>query len=384
MQSQPESYALREHQEECVKAVLYAYLYQGRNQGIVEAPCSAGKTLCAIAIFSELIKRDSSTTALFILPSILLAHQTLREAKRFFPHHQIGLVQAENKQYNHKIVIATIDTLANPLTRKRLFAAQRFKRFSFLWIDECHLRLGENLEDILFDLEDDGALRLGTSATVWRSDNQSLAIPFPHGLFHSIDRKPLIEEGHVLDFDVHEIRTNMTNRYEKAVWGWREYVKEKQMIFFANSKSDAIGFQRFLRKQNIKSALILSDTPGWKRERATAAFRTGEVPILVSLRVLITGIDLPEACAGMIGCNSWMRGEDTINHHQATGRIARTYGEKEKGILLYLTTEQCHGIPAIQSSLGELPGKMVRKLPKKAKRKKKERKRAPTDQLRLL
>jgi superfamily II DNA or RNA helicase len=362
LESKTESFDLRPHQQECVDRVIYAYFYHNRNQGVIEAPCASGKTISALAILRELIRRDTSTTALLLVPTIALAHQVVVEAKRFFPHHQIGLVQAENREYNHKIVVATIETLSNPLTRMKLFRVQRFRKFSFIWIDEAHL-FTMSLDPIFADLEEDGALRLGTSATVWRSDDLSLSISFPHGLFHSIDREPLVEEGYVLPFKIHKIETTPSNRYEQALWAWKEHAKGKQTIVFANSKNDVIRFHRFFKKQGIKSAIVLGDTPDWKRDEVFRDFREGKVLILVSFGVLVTGVDFPWAVAAIIARNTWMKGENTVGHHQATGRVGRTHGEsaKQAGILIYLTSEKYSRIPQIHSSLGELPGKTQRK-----------------------
>lgn len=360
LESETETFDLRPHQQVCVDRVVDAYFYHNKNQGIIEAPCAAGKTISALAILQELIRRDPSTTALLLVPSIALAHQTIAEAKRFFPHHQIGLVQAENREYNHKIVVATIETLSNPLTRQQLFRAQRFRKFSFLWIDEAHI-FSFSLDPIFDDLEEEGALRLGTSATVWRSDDLSLRISFPHGLFHSIDRAPLIEEGYVLPFEVHQVETTPKNRYMQALVAWREHAKEKQTIIFANSTHDAVKFQSFLKKQGIKSALVLGDTPDWKRDKIFQAFRDGEILILVSFGVLITGVDSPWTVAAIIARSTWMRGKNTVGHHQATGRVVRTHDGKHAGILIYLTSEKYNRIPQIHSSLGELPGEIHRK-----------------------
>jgi superfamily II DNA or RNA helicase len=218
-----------------------------------------------------------------------------------------------------------------------------------------------SLDAILEDLEDEGALRLGVTATPWRSDNQSLLQLFPHGLFCSIDREPLIEEGYVLPFEIHQVETAPKNRYDQTLWAWREHAKEKQTIIFANSTNDAMKFQAFFKRKDVKSSLVLGDTPDWRREEIFRDFREGKTLILVSFGVLVTGVDFPWAVAAIIARNTWMRGKNTVGHHQATGRVGRTHDGKHAGVLIYLTSEKYNRIPEIHSSLGELPGEIDKK-----------------------
>lgn len=364
LSSNREQFHLRPYQQDCVDAVLSAYFYQNREKGVVEMACGAGKTIAALNTYNELCQRDPSTTGLFLVPTIDLAQQNAIEARRFFPHHEIGLVQAENREYNHPIVVATIDTLANPITRRRLFRAQRFRKFNFVWVDEAHLRVSGVLEDILADLEAPHALRLGVTATPWRSDYVSLLSRYPNGLFYSIGRDPLVSQGHVLPFEQHRVETTLANRYARAEWAWREHLDEERTVLFANDIRDARKFRNHFERRGIPSEVVIGKTASERRKSIYEALHEKNVRVLCTVGVLVTGVNLPWIMGAIIARNSWMAGNYTIGHHQAVGRIARTSSEcgldglplKTSGKLVYLTSDKYRYIPQIISEVGCLPG----------------------------
>jgi superfamily II DNA or RNA helicase len=360
-----EPFHLRPYQQDCVDTVLSSYFYGNREKGVVEMSCGAGKTHVALNVYDELCRRDPSTTGLFLVPTIDLAVKNAREACRFFPQHEVGLVQAENREYNHPIVVATIDTLANPITRRKLFRAQRFRKFNFLWIDECHLRVQGTLEEILADLEAPYALRLGVTATPWRSDETSLLTRYPDGLFYSIGRDTLVEEGHVLPYATYRVQTTPANRMEQAVWAWSKHLEEERTVLFANNIRDAYRFRNHFRGEGIASAVVIGKTVSDRRASIYEALHGKDVKVLCNVGVLVTGVDLPWLMGAIIAKDSWMAGKYTIGHHQATGRIARLSDEigpdgfpyKTSGKLVYLTSEKYNHIPQIISQVGALPGK---------------------------
>lgn len=364
LSSSCEQFHLRPYQQDCVDAVLSAYFYQNREKGVVEMGCGGGKTHCALDVYHELCKRDPTSTGLFLVPTIELAIKNAKESQRFFPRHEIGLVQAENREYNHPIVVATIDTLANPITRRKLFRAQRFRKFNFVWIDECHIRAMGTLEDILADLEAPHALRLGVTATPWRSDDVSLLARYPDGLFYSIGRDKLVGEGHVLPFETYKIETHFSNRYERAEWSWREHLDEERTILFANNIRDARKFRSHFQSSGIASEVVIGKTASERRKSIYESLHEKDVRILCNVGVLVTGVDFPWVRGAIIARDSWMAGNYTIGHHQAVGRIARTSSEcgpdglplKTSGKLAYLTSEKYPHIPQIISEVGCLPG----------------------------
>src|SRR5438445_3696900 len=246
--STQETFSLRPYQQECVEATLYAYFYGDRRKGLIEMPTGAGKTLSALNTLYRLRSIDYQTTGLLLAPTIDLALKNFTEARRFFPQEEVGLVQAENRMYQHPVVVATIDTLANPATRRKLLWAQGGKKFSFVWIDESHLKTLGILRDILQDLEDDYALRLGVSATPERGDGRSLESVFPDGFFYRIKISELVAEDYLLPFRVHKVMTTEKNRQRDAVRAWREYCEQAGTILFARSVADAQSFHKHFRK----------------------------------------------------------------------------------------------------------------------------------------
>ncbi len=346
-----EDFTLRPYQDTCVKAVLRAYFYSNRNRGLIKMPTGGGKTRTALSLLDNLRKIDPQTTGLLIAPSIDLVHQNYKEARRFFPFEEVGLVQAENRLYRHPIVVATTDTLKDPQTRKRLLAAQDGKKFSFIWIDESHVKILGVLKDILADLEEPYALRLGTSATPWRDDGRALSPIFPHGFFYEIEIAELVNQDWLLPFQTHAVQTNKKQRFQSALDAWRTIIGEERTIVFAASIKDAEHFHAFFRRNGVPSAVITKKTSRERRREIYRAFREGKIRILVNWGILTTGIDFPEAYAAIIGRYAWMKTKEKIAsvHRQAVGRIIRLHNEQKKvGTIVYLCTPGADQVPELE------------------------------------
>lgn len=341
---------LRPYQEECAGAIIYSYLHCDRNKGMIEVPTGGGKTRIALNVLHRLRTLDTSVTALIIQPTIDLAMKNWNEARLFFPPEEVGLVQAENRFYQHPIVVATTDTLANPLTRRKLLLAQGGKQFSFVWIDENHLKVMGVLPKILEDLEHPYALRLGVSAT----PKDSVLPVFPDGFFYQIGISKLVKEDYLLPFKVHVIATTEKNRPQAALDAWRDIVGRKPTIAFNKSVRQAHIFNEFFQANHVASAVISSEVKS--REPIYKKFRRGIIPILNNWGVLTTGVDFPEACAAIIARDAWMKGTLSPVHKQAIGRIIRLCKGKEVGTIIYLTVPGADQVPDIQalSNMDEL------------------------------
>jgi superfamily II DNA or RNA helicase len=343
-----EAFRLRPYQQDCVQAILYAYFYCDRSKGMIEMPTGAGKTVTALHTLYRLREVDRQTTALFIAPTIDLALKNCQEARRFFPHEEVGLVQAEHRHYQHPIVVATTDTLANPQTRRKLLLAQGLRKFSFVWIDESHTRVLGTLQEILLDLEDPHALRLGVSATPYCDDGRSLLPAFPDGFFYRIELSALVADDYLLPFQVHQIKTTEESRPKSALAAWREIIGEEPTIVFARSVSHAHEFNRYFRMNKVRSAVVSHKTQSERRIQIYREFCHRITPVMHNFGVLTTGVDFPEACAAIIARDAWMKGKLSRVHRQAVGRIIRLCQEKHVGRIVYLTTPECDWVPDLE------------------------------------
>ena len=71
--------------------------------------------------------------------------------------------------------------------------------------------------------------------------------------------------------------------------------------------------------------VLTHHTKGAERKRMLAAFRNGELPVLVTSRVLNEGVDVPEASVGII-----VSGTGSVREHvQRLGRILRPKDDKQ-------------------------------------------------------
>jgi DNA repair protein RadD len=343
--STPETFTLRPYQQACVDAVFYGYFYCNKNKGLIEMPTGAGKTLTALSILHKLRTIDPHTTGLLIAPTIDLALKNFIEARRFFRHEEVGLVQAENRFYNHPIVVATTDTLANPVARRKLLFAQEFTKFSFVWIDEAHTKSIGVLRDILADLEHPYALRLGVSATPYREDGKSLEPVFPNGFFYQIGIHELVVDNYLLPFQIHQIHTTPKDRPKAALKAWQDIIGQEPTIVFAKSVPHAYTLNKYFKSNNVRSAVISSRTSRERRTEIYQEFRNNTTPIMNNFGVLTTGVDFPEARAAIIVRDAWMKGKISVVHRQAIGRVIRLCQGKQVGKIIYLCIPGADKVP---------------------------------------
>jgi superfamily II DNA or RNA helicase len=350
--STQESFTLRPYQQDCVEATLYAYFCGDRRKGLIEIPTGGGKTISALNTLYRLREVDHQTTGLLIAPTIDLALKNFTESQRFFPREEVGLVQAENRLYQHPIVVATTDTLANPATRRKLLWAQGGKKFSFVWIDEMHVKSLGILKYILEDLEEDYALRLAVSATPYRGDGRSLEPVCPDGLFYNIEISELVAEDWLLPFQIHKVVTTEKNRKQDALAYWRESCGQAQSILFARSVADAQGFNRHFRKNGVTSEVLSASVGVERRDKIYREFRRGSLSWMQNWGVLTTGVDFPCAKFAFIARPAWMKGKLSGIHRQAVGRIIRLLEGKSVGGIVYLTTPEYDWTPTLEELSG--------------------------------
>jgi superfamily II DNA or RNA helicase len=99
----------------------------------------------------------------------------------------------------------------------------------------------------------------------------------------------------------------------------QEHAGQRTIIFTDdNDTAYRIGRQMIL-------AVLTHHTKSAERKRMLAAFRSGELPVLVTSRVLNEGVDVPEASVGIV-----VSGTGTVREHvQRLGRILRPQAGKQ-------------------------------------------------------
>ncbi len=353
----------REHQEKA----LHAWTQQSAR-GVVCLPTGAGKTILAVMAIAQ-TKRPT----LVVVPTIDLLLQWQKVLERFFPG-PIGLLGGGYRT-PEPITVATYDSAS-------LMIETLGNRFGLLVFDECH-----HLPASQYQMIARAAIapfRLGLSATVERADGREEL------LYHLVG--DLCYEGKIREmvsdvlapYDVVNIEVPLTDiereRYQAARSIYTKFVRSSGVDFSAPD-----GWRNFLRRAAVlpggKAALeayreqkalaqssegkirelwkIMQDHPGERiivftndnataysigkryvlpvlthltkpkeRKRMLEAFRSGELDVLVTSKVLNEGVDVPEASVGIV-----ISGSGAVREHvQRLGRILR-HQEGKRAVL---------------------------------------------------
>jgi len=356
----------RKHQQEALKA-----WQESGSKGVVCLPTGAGKTILAVLAIAE-TKRPT----LVVVPTIDLLNQWKDVLERYFDQ-RIGVYGGGQKELQ-VLTVATYDSAF-------LMIETLGDRFGLLVFDECH-----HLPSPQYQLIAKGSIapfRLGLSATVERSDGKEELI---YQLVGEMVYEGTITEmvSKVLSpYDVISIEVPLTDeerlQYQRSrdiyvgfvkqqriqmggPTGWQDFIRcsvtvpggrqamlayreqkrlaqassgklqelwrilqehcKERIIVFTNDNSLAyqIGHEFFL-------PVLTHQTKAKERKKMLDTFRSGDLDILVTSKVLNEGVDVPEASVGIV-----VSGSGTVREHvQRLGRILR-HREGKRAVLYEL------------------------------------------------
>jgi len=344
-----------------------------RRRGVVVLPTGAGKTYVAVkAILS------AARSTLVLAPTIDLVQQWASDLER-----RLGVPIGRYGGGDRDLQDITVATYDSGI----LIMPSRGNRFGLLICDECHHLpapvTAQAAEACL------APFRLGLTATPERADGghaalRSLLGPEVHrvdigeleGSFLADYQAEVIEvpldadeaagyqaaRGHYLAFvrsrgidfsrpdgwqrfigeaardpDGREVlrayreqkRISRASRAKlRVLWDLlRDHAGERCIVFTDdNATAYAIG-------RSMVLPVLTHHTKGAERKRMLDAFRSGELPVLVTSRVLNEGVDVPEATVGIV-----VSGSGSVREHvQRLGRILRP-GEGKVAVLYELVS----------------------------------------------
>jgi superfamily II DNA or RNA helicase len=344
----------RPHQADALAAWQKA-----RNHGVVSLPTGAGKTILAVLAIAS-VQRST----LVVVPTLDLVQQWRTVLGDFFGE-EIGVLGGGEKKIA-PLTVATYDTA-------KLMIERMGNQFGFLIVDECHHLPAPFYQ--LIALASLAPFRLGLSATLERSDGGETR------LFELMG--DLVYEAHIGDmvnqvlapYEVIQIPVSLdaeeraTYEASRGVYlqflrrngiqmgtpeGWRQFLfrasrnpegkaafkayrEQKRIAQAARGKLDEIW--NLLQLHSTESILIFTDdnamayeigcelflpvlthkTKAAERKRMLDAFRSGEITVITTSKVLNEGVDVPQAQVGIV-----VSGSGVIREHvQRLGRILR-------------------------------------------------------------
>jgi superfamily II DNA or RNA helicase len=347
------------HQTEALAA-----WWKNAGRGVAVLPTGTGKTFLAVLAIQK-----AARPAIVVTPTLPLLHQWYGELLVAFDV-PVGLIGGGHYDLQ-PLTVTTYDSAYIHLERWG-------NRYGLLIFDECHHLPGPSY--MAAAVGSLAPFRLGLTATPERADGQEALVPSLIGPI--VYRREIKELAGDFLADYHaerlyvELTADEEARYREAreiyrnfVYdrgismsgpnGWQRFIQEscrskegrlafqayreqRRLALAAPAKLDLLG--KLLHRHRGDRMLIFThdnatvyeiarrflvpaithQTKAKERRRVLDAFASGDLPVVVTSRVLNEGVDVPAANVGVI-----LSGSGTVREHvQRLGRLLRKYGDK--------------------------------------------------------
>ena len=315
---------------------------------LLALPTGGGKTV----VFSELVNRRHGR-ALILAHRDRLIQQAATKLAGVVGYERLGIVKADQNQFNASVVVASVQTLARRRRRQILPA------FDTVIIDEAHRSAARIYDEIIRHVCRPETLLLGVTATPERSDGIGLDRVYDE-IVYEIGLLDLIDQGYLVplrgrkitlevDFSILRSRRNqdgindyrldeVENLMESANWhenvakGWLRFASERRTIAFVPRVKMAYRLADYLRGEGIAAAALDGSTSLAEQRRLVHQFETGRIRFLANCDLFVEGADIPS-----IDCVVFARPtRSRIIYNQAIGRGTRLSPETGKKDCLVL------------------------------------------------
>jgi len=368
---------LRDYQREVCEWVLAYLKYQGAAS--VMACAGSGKTEMAIAIWSVL--RPRKTFVLSLNTDLCIQFKRRFEKYGF----EAGLVNKDHFEIEEPVVCCTVQSLYKALKRvnedrradKDLWEGleevrslhevslpsakkkvrrlvEEYKRASLVIIDEVHHVPARTVMYCM--LNNPWCLRLGLSATPWRSDGRDLDIyavcgdVVPRQVFSS----ELIRKGYLVPARIYMLHYRPRYAAKASILGWMEV---KRLVMTDRRRARLIaelasGLPKpcLILVREILQGRIICEELGRRglrysfvygmvdpdlREKVFDMVRSGEIEVLVATTLADEGLDLPPLRSIILAGG----GKSYTRTFQRVGRALRPYPGKERAVIVDIWDE---------------------------------------------
>jgi ATP-dependent helicase IRC3 len=363
---------LRDYQLEALAASEKAESEGVRRQLLV-VPTGGGKTI----IFAEKSRRLGK-------PTLVIAHrdelisQAIEKIRTVHPGAEVGRVQADYDQVDAPIVVASIQTLAQPQRLARLR-----QRFDLVIVDEAHHATADSYVRVLEHIgafHERGPLLLGFTATPDRGDRAGLDRVFQKIVYQKSIIE-MVEAGYLADlravqvriaadfralhtshgdFSEHELEEMLlaANAPQHAVAAFREHATDRKALLFTPTVAVAKAMARAFCDAGYAAESVDGTTPRDERRAILARLRTGETQILANVGVLTEGYDEPSVDCVVVARPTKARGL----YVQMIGRGTRLYPGKQNVLILDLVgTTTRHDLMTTATLFGVTPRQLATK-----------------------
>ncbi|HQL48650.1 MAG TPA: DEAD/DEAH box helicase, partial [Holophaga sp.] len=323
--------------------------------GVLVLPCGAGKTVIGIGCMARL-----QTHTLVLTTNVTAVKQWKQELldKTGLADDQIGLYTGDTKEIK-PVTIATYQILTYRKSKEGPF--EHFKLFEaanwgLVIYDEVHM-LPAPIFRAVAELQ--AKRRLGLTATLVREDGKEedvFSLIGPKRV--DVPWKVLEKDGFIATAHCLEIRVPLPTdeRMEYAVADQRQRFRiasENSVkltlvdeLLAGHPRDNILIIGQYLEQlrilgKRLKAPVLTGQTPEKERERLFAAFRTGELRVLIVSKVANFAIDLPDASVAIQVSGTFGSRQEEA---QRLGRILRPKGDRNISYFYSLiskdTTEQ--------------------------------------------
>ncbi|MGH3317938.1 MAG: DNA repair helicase XPB [Nocardioidaceae bacterium] len=296
-----DDWSLRPYQREAADSFWHG------GSGVVVLPCGAGKTLVGAAAMAH-----AQATTLILVTNTVAARQWKEELVRrtSLTEDEIGEYSGARKEIR-PVTIATYQVMTS--RRKGVYGHLELfdaRDWGLIVYDEVHL-LPAPIFRLTADLQ--ARRRIGLTATLVREDGRegdvfSLIGPKRY----DAPWKDIESQGWIAPADCVEVRVTLTE-HERLAYSTLEPDERYRLAATTGSKNQVVaslverhrGEQTLVIGQYIdqldeladmlEAPVIKGETTVKERQRLFAAFREGEISLLVVSKVANFSIDLPEA-----------------------------------------------------------------------------------------
>jgi DNA excision repair protein ERCC-3 len=345
-------FAVRDYQREAAGA-FYGDGRPGTGFGTVVMPCGAGKTIVGMKVM-EL----AATQTLILTTNVAATHQWMDELidKTELGRDVVGEYTGGKKEIK-PVTIATYQIIVWRPDRDQdfpHFELFRARNWGLIIYDEVHL-LPAPVFRVTAEIQ--ALRRLGLTATLVREDGrESDVFSLVGPKRYDVPWKELEQKGWIAEAVCYEIRVELPagdkipyatadkrGKFRIASENERKIDITRQLI--ENHREDAImvigQYLDQLKRiaEDLDAPIITGKTPNAKREEIYAAFRRGDLRIIVVSKVANFAIDLPDASVAIQVSGTFGSRQEEA---QRLGRILRP---KERNSFFYtlvsrFTTEE--------------------------------------------
>ncbi len=325
-----DDWSLRPYQQQAVDG------FWDGGSGVVVLPCGAGKTLVGAGAMAR-----SGTTTLILVTNTVSARQWRAEllARTSLTDEEIGEYSGSRKDIR-PVTIATYQVL----TIKRGGVYKHLdlldaRDWGLIVYDEVHL-LPAPIFRMTADLQ--ARRRLGLTATLVREDGRESEVFTLIGpKRYDAPWKDIESQGYIAPADCVEVRVTLSDSMRMA-YATAEPDERYRFASCAPAKDTVVadlvarhrGQQTLVIGQyldqlgtladRLDAPLITGETTVAERQKLFAAFRTGEVGLLVVSKVANFSIDLPEASVAIQVSGTFGSRQEEA---QRLGRVLRPKGD---------------------------------------------------------